>query len=119
MQNKRLFQLTGFAIITLIVMFTIKHYKSLYLEYKSKYEFEFKQNEVLEQSLKELEKKNKLLQNQVEILKNQVKRFKQINKDKEIEKAKIDKLVPKHKARISYDEQKKVINEINFILSDF
>jgi len=107
------------VLIGLYVRFKIHSLNNEVEKYKTLYQNKVKEIEVLKANIKEEKRKNKLLQEQLSILKENQNKIKDIQKQSNKLKSKIIKQIPKNRLRLSRDEQTKVIETINNILSDF
>ncbi len=91
--------------------FKLNYLEQNYKNLEHKYEILYNNYKVLKQRSEELNQK--LL-----IFKEQQKKIDAIMQKSKQQQEEVKKIIPRNKARISYDEQKKVINYLNSIFND-
>jgi flagellar biosynthesis protein FliP len=116
--NYKVLSIAGILVIFIIIGLYVKYLKHQINNYKIQYNNAQKKIKVLQNNLQQEMVKNITLEKQIKELAKQKEKVKIIYKQAQIEQDKI-KDIPKNKARLSYDEQKKVINILNDVFSDF
>jgi len=106
------------GIFIAILFGMLYYYKYRLVKLEKKYNELKMENQILNDNVKVLKEKNKTLSKTISILKIQKAKNKKIIVKAKLEKFTAKKIIPKNKARLSYDEQKKVINYINSIFTD-